>query len=128
MTGRKHRSNMELIAQGLANMASAVFGGISVTGTIASPGRPSSLPNSIHAHRPRAAPSGRPASRARLVSVVTCQAVTAATCRRIIPRTFMMAKSRRRRRPDTTISWPRTASPSTASRAASTSGVPSMPA
>jgi len=35
MTGRKHRSNMELIAQGLANVASAVFGGISVTGTIA---------------------------------------------------------------------------------------------
>jgi sulfate permease, SulP family len=35
MTGRKHRSNMELVAQGLANMASAVFGGISVTGTIA---------------------------------------------------------------------------------------------
>ena len=35
MTGRRHRSNMELVAQGLANMASAVFGGISVTGTIA---------------------------------------------------------------------------------------------
>ena len=35
MTGRKHRSNMELVAQGLANMASAVFGGITVTGTIA---------------------------------------------------------------------------------------------
>jgi SulP family sulfate permease len=35
MTGRKHRSNMELVAQGIANMASAVFGGISVTGTIA---------------------------------------------------------------------------------------------
>ncbi len=35
MTGRKHRPNMELIAQGLANMASALFGGISVTGTIA---------------------------------------------------------------------------------------------
>jgi len=35
MTGRKHRSNMELIAQGLANIASALFGGISVTGTIA---------------------------------------------------------------------------------------------
>jgi SulP family sulfate permease len=35
MTGRKHRSNMELIAQGVANMASALFGGISVTGTIA---------------------------------------------------------------------------------------------
>jgi SulP family sulfate permease len=35
MTGRKHRSNMELIAQGLANMASSLFGGISVTGTIA---------------------------------------------------------------------------------------------
>ncbi|HJW42327.1 MAG TPA: SulP family inorganic anion transporter [Rhizomicrobium sp.] len=35
MTGRKHRSNMELVAQGIANVASAVFGGISVTGTIA---------------------------------------------------------------------------------------------
>jgi SulP family sulfate permease len=35
MTGRKHRSNMELIAQGLANVVSALFGGISVTGTIA---------------------------------------------------------------------------------------------
>jgi len=35
MTGRKHRSNMELVAQGIANMASAVFGGIPVTGTIA---------------------------------------------------------------------------------------------
>ena len=35
MTGRKHRSNMELIAQGVANVASALFGGICVTGTIA---------------------------------------------------------------------------------------------
>ncbi len=35
MTGRKHRYNMELVAQGFANMASALFGGISVTGTIA---------------------------------------------------------------------------------------------
>jgi SulP family sulfate permease len=35
MTGRVHRSSMELIAQGVANMASALFGGISVTGTIA---------------------------------------------------------------------------------------------
>lgn len=35
MTHRVHRSNMELVAQGLANVASAVFGGISVTGTIA---------------------------------------------------------------------------------------------
>jgi SulP family sulfate permease len=35
MTGRAHRYNMELVAQGIANMASAVFGGISVTGTIA---------------------------------------------------------------------------------------------
>jgi sulfate permease, SulP family len=35
MTGRKHRSNMELVAQGLANIGSALFGGISVTGTIA---------------------------------------------------------------------------------------------
>ncbi|MEQ1651553.1 MAG: SulP family inorganic anion transporter [Hyphomicrobium sp.] len=35
MTGRKHRYNMELLAQGIANVASALFGGISVTGTIA---------------------------------------------------------------------------------------------
>jgi len=35
MTGRKHRSNMELVAQGIANVFSALFGGISVTGTIA---------------------------------------------------------------------------------------------
>jgi SulP family sulfate permease len=35
MTGRKHRYNMEVMAQGIANVASAIFGGISVTGTIA---------------------------------------------------------------------------------------------
>jgi len=35
MTGRVHRSNMELVAQGVANIVSALFGGISVTGTIA---------------------------------------------------------------------------------------------
>jgi SulP family sulfate permease len=35
MTGRKHRYNMELVAQGVANIASALFGGIGVTGTIA---------------------------------------------------------------------------------------------
>ncbi|HEY3814538.1 MAG TPA: SulP family inorganic anion transporter [Caulobacteraceae bacterium] len=35
MTGRKHRSNMELVAQGIANIVSPVFGGICVTGTIA---------------------------------------------------------------------------------------------
>ena len=35
MTGRKHRHHMELVAQGIANIASALFGGISVTGTIA---------------------------------------------------------------------------------------------
>lgn len=35
MTGRRHRSNCELVAQGIANMGSAAFGGICVTGTIA---------------------------------------------------------------------------------------------
>lgn len=35
MTGRVHRSNMELVAQGVANVASALFGGLCVTGTIA---------------------------------------------------------------------------------------------
>jgi SulP family sulfate permease len=35
MTGRRHRSNIELIAQGLANIGTALFGGICATGTIA---------------------------------------------------------------------------------------------
>ncbi|MGE3869245.1 MAG: SulP family inorganic anion transporter [Pseudorhodoplanes sp.] len=35
MTGRRHRSNCELVAQGTANIASAIFGGIAATGTIA---------------------------------------------------------------------------------------------
>jgi SulP family sulfate permease len=35
MTGRRHRSNCELVAQGVANVGSVIFGGISVTGTIA---------------------------------------------------------------------------------------------
>lgn len=35
MTGRRHRSNCELMAQGVANIASSLFGGLVVTGTIA---------------------------------------------------------------------------------------------
>jgi sulfate permease, SulP family len=35
MTGRRHRSNCELVAQGVANVGSALFSGICVTGTIA---------------------------------------------------------------------------------------------
>jgi sulfate permease, SulP family len=35
MTGRRHRSNCELVAQGFANMGAALFGGFCVTGTIA---------------------------------------------------------------------------------------------
>ncbi len=35
MIGSKHRSNMELIAQGAANIGSAMFGGIPATGAIA---------------------------------------------------------------------------------------------
>ncbi|WP_309663466.1 SulP family inorganic anion transporter [Tabrizicola sp.] len=35
MSGARHRSNAELVAQGVANMGSAVFGGFCVTGTIA---------------------------------------------------------------------------------------------
>jgi SulP family sulfate permease len=35
MTGRRHRSNCELVAQGVANVASVVFGGLSATGAIA---------------------------------------------------------------------------------------------
>jgi SulP family sulfate permease len=35
MTGRRHRSNMELIAQGVANIVTPFFGGIPATGAIA---------------------------------------------------------------------------------------------
>ena len=35
LTGRRHRSNCELVAQGWANIASAFFGGLCATGTIA---------------------------------------------------------------------------------------------
>ena len=35
MTGKRHRSNMELVGQGAGNIASAIFGGIPATGAIA---------------------------------------------------------------------------------------------
>lgn len=35
MSGRKHRSNCELVAQGVANVGSVAFGGMCATGTIA---------------------------------------------------------------------------------------------
>ncbi|MBI1261674.1 MAG: STAS domain-containing protein [Rhizobiales bacterium] len=35
MTGRRHRSNAELVAQGFANMASAAMGGLPATGALA---------------------------------------------------------------------------------------------
>jgi SulP family sulfate permease len=35
MSGRRHRSNCELVGQGVANIGSALFGGFCVTGTIA---------------------------------------------------------------------------------------------
>lgn len=35
MTGRRHRSNCELVAQGIANVGSAILGGIPATGAIA---------------------------------------------------------------------------------------------
>ena len=35
MSGRRHRSSMELVAQGLANIVAPIFGGITATGTIA---------------------------------------------------------------------------------------------
>ncbi len=35
MTGRRHRSNVELVAQGIANIASPLFGGMPATGAIA---------------------------------------------------------------------------------------------
>jgi SulP family sulfate permease len=37
MTGRRHRSNAELIAQGVANVGSSLFGGFCATGTCAPP-------------------------------------------------------------------------------------------
>jgi sulfate permease, SulP family len=53
MTGRRHRSNYELVAQGIANIASGLFGGKCVTGTVAQTAtnvRAGSLPISGLAH------------------------------------------------------------------------------
>lgn len=38
LTGDKHKSNIELVAQGIANIASVLFGGIAATGAIARTG------------------------------------------------------------------------------------------
>lgn len=38
MTGTRHRSNMEIVAQGVANIASPLFGGLPATGVIARTG------------------------------------------------------------------------------------------
>ena len=35
MSGNRHNSNVELVAQGIANIASPLFGGIPATGAIA---------------------------------------------------------------------------------------------
>ncbi len=35
MIGTRHRSNMELVAQGIANLATPLFGGLPATGAIA---------------------------------------------------------------------------------------------
>jgi len=54
MTGRRHRSNCELVAQGLPISESALFGGICVTGTIArtpptfAPGRAAPISGMLH--------------------------------------------------------------------------------
>jgi sulfate permease, SulP family len=39
-TGRRHRSNCEFGAQGVANIVSVIFGGICVTGTSAAEVKP----------------------------------------------------------------------------------------
>ena len=38
MAGTRHRSNMEIVAQGVANIASPMFGGLPATGVIARTG------------------------------------------------------------------------------------------
>src|SRR3546814_4792425 len=48
MIGSRHRSNQELVGQGVANMASAVFGGLPATGAIARTDRKSTRLNSSH--------------------------------------------------------------------------------
>src|SRR3546814_9350351 len=44
MTGARHRSNCELVAPGIANTASACFGGLPATGAIRSDEHTSELP------------------------------------------------------------------------------------
>ena len=85
---------------------------------------PRPVANSAQPQRPAATPSGRPARQGEPGQRVACQAVIALTCRRSSPSALRMAKSWRRRRPDTMTSWPRTAKPRTARRMASISGAP----
>ena len=55
MTGDRHNSNVELVAQGIANIVSPIFGGIPATGAIARTatniraGARSPIPGIIHA-------------------------------------------------------------------------------
>ena len=44
MIGGRHNSNMELVAQGVGNTASALFGGIPATGAIARTAAPPRAP------------------------------------------------------------------------------------
>ncbi len=69
MTGRRHRSNCELVAQGVANIASGLFGGICVTGTIARTatnvrsGSHGPVSGMLHARVPAAVHAGRSTAR-----------------------------------------------------------------
>ena len=69
MTGRRHRSNCELVAQGVANIASSLFGGICVTGTIARTatnvraGAHGPVAGMLHARVPAAVHAARGAAR-----------------------------------------------------------------
>ena len=48
MTGRRHRSNCELVAQGVANIGSALFGGICATATNVRAGARSPIAGMLH--------------------------------------------------------------------------------
>ena len=56
MSGDRHDSNVELVAQGIANIASPLFGGLPATGAIARTATNirSGAQNAGRGHRPRA--------------------------------------------------------------------------
>ena len=82
--------------------------------------------NTIHSQRPAATPTGTPMTTPPAAITVDCQAMVAASCRRVKPSVFSSARSRRRRRTDATRARPRAATAPAATPPARITGIVPM--